>query len=153
VNFSAALGQGPGVDQGDSDADVIRASLADPESFVAVFERHFDTLFGYLARRVGPDAGSELASEVFTTAFAGPSRYDLSRPDALPWLFGIAANLIRKRRRTEARRLRAYARSGVDPVAADDAAGADPALTDALAALRAEDREVLLLYAWADLDY
>jgi RNA polymerase sigma factor (sigma-70 family) len=153
MNFQSAVGQGAGVDLRGSDADVIRASLSDPESFVAVFERHFDAIYGYLARRAGVDVGSELASEVFATAFTARSRYDLSRPDASPWLYGIAANLIRRRRRTEARRLRAYARSGVDRVGSDDELGSDPALAGALAALRSGDREVVLLFAWADLDY
>jgi len=106
-----------------SDAEVIRSSLAEPDVFVTLFERHFDSIHGYLARRAGPDSGSDLASEVFVTAFARRSGYDLARPDATPWLFGIAANLLHRRRRDEARQLRAYARTGVDQ------------------------------FAWADLDY
>ena len=55
--------------------------------------------------------------------------------------------------------LRAYARAGVDPVFADDedaVARADAELqqrelADALAELRPEEREVLLLHTWADL--
>jgi RNA polymerase sigma factor (sigma-70 family) len=137
-----------------SDADVIGGSLADPDSFVALFERHFDVIYGYLARRVGVDSGSELASEVFTAAFAQRTRYDLSRPDALPWLYGIAANLVRRRRRSETRRLRAYARAPVErAVEFEFDQGSNPALASALAALKPADREVLLLFAWADLDY
>lgn len=112
---------------------------------------------GYLARRAGSDVGSELASEVFVTAFARRSRYDLARSDATPWLYGIAANLLHRRRRSEARQLRAYARMGVDPAwVADPADRPDPALAAALGALGAlkpADRETLLLLAWADLDY
>ena len=137
-----------------SDADVISTSLADPDSFVALFERHFETIYGYLARRVGVDTGSELASEVFTTAFAQRARYDLSRADAVPWLYGIAANLLRRNRRSEARRLRAYARApGERPSGVELGQGSDPGLAGALAALKPGDREVLLLFAWADLDY
>jgi RNA polymerase sigma-70 factor (ECF subfamily) len=137
-----------------SDADVIRASLTDPDAFVTLFERHFDSIQGYLARRAGSDAGSELASEVFVTAFAIRSRYDLARSDARPWLYGIAANLLHRLRRSETRRLRAYARSGIDPAwVADSPERADPALAAALGALKPRDREPLLLFAWADLDY
>src|SRR5204862_67091 len=45
-------------------------------------------------------------------------RYDPSISDARPWLYGIAANLIGKHSRAEVRMLRAYARSGADPVLA-----------------------------------
>jgi RNA polymerase sigma factor (sigma-70 family) len=137
-----------------SDADVIRSSLADPHSFVAIFERHFDAIHGYLVRRAGVDAGSELASEVFTAAFAQRGRYELSRADSLPWLYGIAANLLHRRRRSETRRLRAYARTAIDRATHFELGGQpDPALATALAALKPADREVLLLFAWADLDY
>lgn len=136
-----------------SDADVIRRSLAEPNAFVTLFERHFDSIYGYLARRVGIDAGHELASEVFLRAYADRSRYDLERGDAMPWLYGIAANLLHRRRRTETRQFRAYARVGVDPAAADPAERPDPNLAAALGALKPADRETLLLLAWADLDY
>jgi RNA polymerase sigma-70 factor (ECF subfamily) len=55
--------------------------------------------------------------------------------------------------------LRAYARTGIDPVVADDDetvarldAGAQRrALAAALGELRPQDREILLLHAWAEL--
>jgi RNA polymerase sigma-70 factor (ECF subfamily) len=138
----------------DSDADVIRASVTEPEAFVTIFERHFDPIYRYLARRVGVDVGSELASEVFTAAFAQRTRYDLARADAAPWLYGIAANLLRRRHRSERRRLRAYARTPLERAAELDVGQqADPAVAEALAALKPADREVLMLFAWADLDY
>lgn len=154
VNFHAAVGQESHVEHEWSDSDVIRSSLTEPDAFVTLFERHFDSILGYLARRADSDVGSELASEVFVTAFARRSRYDLARSDATPWLYGIAANLLHRRRRSEARQLRAYARTGVDPAwVADPADRPDPALAAALGALKPADRETLLLLAWADLDY
>ena len=55
--------------------------------------------------------------------------------------------------------LRAYARTGVDPVLDDkdaaiervDAEVRQHDLADALAALRPDEREILLLHAWAEL--
>ncbi|HXF74250.1 MAG TPA: sigma-70 family RNA polymerase sigma factor [Actinomycetota bacterium] len=119
-------------------------------------------MYGYLVRRVGPQVAEELAAEVFTQAFRQRGRFDPAREDAGPWLFGIAANLLRRHRREERRRLMAYARTGVDAVAHDeteevdsrtdaDAIGRQLAL--ALATLRASEREVLLLFAWAELSY
>jgi RNA polymerase sigma-70 factor (ECF subfamily) len=124
----------------------------------AAFADHYRELFRYLYRRVGDDA-EELAAETFAIAFRTWSRYDDDRPVA-PWLYGIATNLLRRRRRDEVRQLRAYARTGVDPCAAapdDEAVGhadaelARRALADALAELRPQERDVLLLHAWADL--
>ena len=62
----------------------------------------------------------------------------------------------------EERELRAYARTGVDPCSPShevrateraSSAAAGPALAAALAALSREERDVLLLYAWAELGY
>jgi RNA polymerase sigma factor (sigma-70 family) len=70
-------------------------------------------------------------------------------------------NLLGRHYRDEERQLRAYARTGVDPVldTADvsdarlDAEGFRRRLAEALAELRSEERDVLLLFAWAELDY
>jgi RNA polymerase sigma-70 factor (ECF subfamily) len=139
---------------GATDAELIRSSLDDPEAFVHVFDRHLDEIYRYLARRVGPDAGSDLASEVFTTAFAQRGRYDPAQPRAIPWLYGIAANLMRRHYRTEQRRLRAHARDGARrTLASTEHETPDPELALALTRLSQGDREVLLLFAWAGLEY
>ncbi len=147
-----------------SDADVITASLADPDVFSTLFARHHAAIHRYLARRVGPQLAEELAADVFVTAFGARARYDVSRPEAAPWLYGIAHNLLRGYQRTERRKLRAYARHGVDPLVDEasvaafaaaerrlDAAGSGPAVARALASLRADERDVLLLVVWAEL--
>jgi RNA polymerase sigma-70 factor (ECF subfamily) len=93
----------------------------DPMAFDAVFVRHFDDIHRFVARRLGRDVADDLAATVFVEAFAGFASYDDRRGAIRPWLFGIASNLVRRHRRTEERRLRAFARHGVDPVAdADD---------------------------------
>ena len=117
---------------------------------------------GFLRRRVEPALGDELAAETFLQAFDARARYDRTRPDARPWLYGIAANLLRRHHRTEERRLRAYARAAApdaDARAFDgvearlDAAATRGALASALASLGPGERDVLLLYAWAELSY
>ena len=93
----------------------------DPERFGVVAERHFNEVFRYLARRVGRDVAQDLGAETFVVAFSARTRYDGSRADARPWLFGIATNLIRRHRRGELRMLAAYARSPA-PNPSDEAA-------------------------------
>jgi RNA polymerase sigma factor (sigma-70 family) len=144
-----------------TDGDLVARSCTDPAAFVALFERHFDVVYGYLARRVGPALAEELAAETFTTAFEKRRRFDPDVADARPWIFGIAVNLLRTRYRKERRELRALARTGVDPVLGEDQALLEPVerhlaareLAAALARLGAKDREILLLYFWADLSY
>ncbi len=143
-----------------SDADVMRASVADPARFQTLFERHFAVIFRYVGRRLGRQAAEDVSAEVFLQAFEVRGRYDPSYTDARPWLFGIAANIVRRWRRTEERRLRALARQPAEPAAAPDdpvsrldSRATRPRLARALAGLRPDEREVLLLVAWADLTY
>jgi RNA polymerase sigma-70 factor (ECF subfamily) len=145
-----------------TDADAIAASLTAPHAFAAVFERHFDAIHRFLRGRVGAALAEELASETFVRAFSARARYDRAFPDARPWLFAIATNLVRGQRRAEARRLAAYARlDSAEPHGADEEAAAGradasvrgPALARALEHLSEADRDTLLLVAWADLTY
>lgn len=141
-----------------TDAELIATSLDDPRAFVAIFERHFESISRYLRRRLSRMVADDLAAEVFATAFSRRFTFDLSRPDALPWLYGIAANLLRARARLEQRELYALAQTGIDPVgagASDAALGSalEPVLARALLELGPADREVLLLFALGDLSY
>jgi len=120
-------------------------------SFDEAFAAEFALLHRYLARRVGTSAADELSAETFAVAFRNWELLDPVRP-VRPWLYGIAANLMRHHWRKERRMLRAYARTGVDPVSTED----EPAentreLAYALAELRHDEREILLLHAWAGL--
>lgn len=127
-------------------------------SFDAAFEAEFASLHRYLARRVGASTADEVAAETFSVAFRNWDRLDSERP-VRPWLYGIAANLVRHHWRKEQRMLRAYARTGLDPVLAEedavveriDAETRKRELAEALAALRRDEREILLLHAWAEL--
>lgn len=146
----------------DDDARVIADSLVQPELFGELYQRHAAVIHRYAARRLGEHAAEDITADTFLSAFRVRTRYDLTRPNARPWLYGIAANLIGKQRRAEVRALRALARTGHDPVAdiwtdrSDSrvtAQAAQAQLAGALAALSAGDRDVLLLVAWADLSY
>lgn len=145
-----------------SDADVVRASRTDPEAFAALFDRHAPRVHRYLARRLGEQAAADLVGETFLIAFRRRDRYDPGRPDALPWLYGIATTLVGQHRREEARRHRlhlALPPEPAEPFPADQvaarvgAAGIRRALLDAVAALPAGERDVLLLIAWEHLSY
>jgi len=149
------------VDQTTLDSDAISASNRAPAGFAMIFDRHFDAVHAYLQRRVGPDLADELSAQTFLVAFDKRAGYDPAEPDARPWLFGIATNLLRRHHREEVRQFRAYSRSAVDPVldafdgveARLDASEMRRELVDALAGVPAEELDALLLFAWADLSY
>lgn len=138
------------------DADAIDRSLCgDPEAFATVFDRHFPAVFRFSAARLGADLAEDVAAQTFTVAWAERGRYDRTRPNARPWLFGIATNLIRDHRRAERRRWAAYDRVAVERPphqrSLDDEAPSR--VGQALARLSIEDREIILLLAWAELTY
>ncbi|WP_432891190.1 RNA polymerase sigma factor [Kribbella sp. CA-245084] len=146
-----------------TDVELIRGATR--EEFALLFDRHAVTIHRYVARRLGVADADDLLSQTFLVAFERRDRYVGPATGALPWLYGIATNLIHRRRRSEVRQYRAYSRSEPagrdthdDPLATDvasrvDAEAAKRALARALAGLRAPERDVLLLYAWEDLSY
>jgi RNA polymerase sigma factor (sigma-70 family) len=148
---------------GRSDAAVIAASLDEPEVFGALFDRHATVVFRYLVRRVGVDEADGLLGEVFRVAFEKRATYDTERPNARPWLYGIATNLLARHRRREARQIHAMARllahsaPATDPMdGVTDAVDANelwPRVAQAVAALPEGERDALVLHVWEELSY
>lgn len=155
-----------GTDQGtrgdpSSDADLVAASVAAPDLFGEIFDRHVVTIHRYVARRLGASEAEEVTSETFRIAFEQRQRFvDERGGSARPWLYGIASNLIRRRHRSESRRMAALERIGPDRVGLDPEALVDDALVakaaaqrlpHAIASLDPAEREVLLLVAWEEM--
>jgi RNA polymerase sigma-70 factor (ECF subfamily) len=152
----------PESNEADDDASVIARSRDEPSLFAVIFDRHARHIHRYLARRLGPTAADDALSDTFLIAFDKRAKFDPSRPDARPWLYGIATNLVSRHRRTEVRELKL--RLALGPPAAEDghaqrvadrvtaqARGAE--LDRALASLRPRERDVLLLVAAEGLGY
>jgi RNA polymerase sigma-70 factor, ECF subfamily len=142
-----------------TDSEAIAASLAEPRAFGIVFEHHFWPIHGYLRRRLDRQLADELASQTFLIAFDRRATFDPRSASARPWLFGIATNLVREHRRGAARELRAVARLAPEPdpgiegvEARVDASRMRGLLAASLAELPQEEADVLLLWAWAELD-
>jgi RNA polymerase sigma factor (sigma-70 family) len=145
-----------------SDADVVRASIGDPSRFGEIFDRYGDDILRYASARLGGDLAEDVTAETFLAAFGARGRYDLSRGNARPWLYGIAVRQIGKHSRAERRYRQALSRVQVEMVTADfgdrvaDRVTAEqlrPRLSAVLAGLSRQDRELLLLVAWTDLTY
>lgn len=142
------------------DSELVARSLEEPRDFELIFDRHFGKVHRYLHRRAGSEVADELAAETFAVAFERRA-HCRANGSVLPWLYGIATNLLRRRRRTESRQLRAYGRTGIDRWASyeeeaasrADGSRLDGQLAAALAAMRPRERDALLLYALAELTY
>lgn len=125
-----------------------------------LYEQHAPAVHGYLARRVGRQDAGDLLAEVFVAALTARARF---QPHAsashLPWLYGIAGNVVRQHLRTRrpGSLIEAPEREDttVDWDAVDDRLDATArrgSLRTALAALSPTDRELLLLVAWEGLN-
>lgn len=149
------------------DGAVIARSVREPELFGTIYDRHAPALAAYLGRRLAPEAVEGLLADVFVAAFEGRQRFDETSDSALPWLYGIARNLVRRHHRSADRERRATGRVAslrvVEAASArglDDLVGASTDNASTLTAVQrfiddqsAIDREVLLLYAWEELSY
>ncbi|MFC0530156.1 RNA polymerase sigma factor [Phytohabitans kaempferiae] len=137
-------------------------ATTDPADLAGVFDRYARELLRYCTRRVGEQVAEDVVAETFLVAYEQRHRYDAARGEVLPWLYGIATNLLRRHRRTEIRALRALAHAdGGSPVDGPaqratervDAARAVARLSAVLAKLPRRQRDVLMLYAVAELEY
>ena len=79
-----------------TDSDIIRRSRASPAEFGALFDRHARIVFRYVAARAGAEAADEVLSETFVIAFEQRLRFDLTIPDARPWLLGAPTRPSRR---------------------------------------------------------
>ena len=139
-----------------------RARAGDGEAFGMLFERHAGTIYNFCFRRVGNWATAEdLVSIVFLEAWRRLDK-PLPRGKELPWLFGIATNVVRNRRRAERRHaaaLRRVPKPSPEPSFANDS---DQRVDDEelmgralgrVARLPRHEQEVFALCAWSGLSY
>ncbi|WP_440902111.1 RNA polymerase sigma factor, partial [Actinosynnema sp.] len=88
----------------------MRAGLLDEDAVERLHSGTAGRLHRCLARRVGVEIADDLVAEAFLVLWrdrAGSPH----EPDATAaWLYGVAANLVRRHVRTEERRLRAWTR-------------------------------------------
>lgn len=137
----------------------------EPADFEAAFHEHFAPVYRFICRRVGPGLAEDLAADTFATAYRRRASYQPGRASLRAWLYGIAANVLRNHWRAEQRLLALDAQLHAGEDAAEALAIVDvandrliatalaPRIAAALQRLTAEQREVLLLHAWAELSH
>jgi RNA polymerase sigma-70 factor (ECF subfamily) len=146
-----------------SDADLwTRSRAGDRDAFGALFERHAKALYNYCFRRIGSWATAEdMLSVVFIEAWRRRDQ-DLPSDKVLPWLYGIATNVVRNQRRSERRYASALRRVPGIRSEPDFAAISDERIDDqwqaqgALNLLRKlprREQDAFVLCAWMELSY
>src|SRR5262245_3763996 len=144
-----------------SDAELIRAAGKDAAAFGALYERHALRIYTWCRRRL-EWAASDLTAETFAQAWLGRDRFrDEHDGSALPWLFGIARNVLLETVRLDRVETRARERLGLplDLAAEEGFAEVEDrlsprlALTAALDGLPEHEREALELRVVGELPY
>jgi RNA polymerase sigma-70 factor (ECF subfamily) len=152
----------------ESDRDLWqRVRRNDREAFALLFERYADSVYNYCFRRSADWAAAEdMVSSVFVETWRRRTDLEITSESdrLLPWLLGVATNLLRDRNRSAARLARALLRERnrsrtYEPDFADNAVGrvADEqrmlAIHASIRELPQVEQEALALYAWAGLTY
>src|SRR6476469_10635787 len=79
----------------DSDATLVAAAREEPRAFLALYDRYFERVLGYVRLRIRDEATCEdVTSTVFTTALAQLGRFR-GHGSFAGWLFQIARNAVR----------------------------------------------------------
>ncbi len=105
----------------------------------------------YLRRRLYPLVDADLDDLVEEVLLVAWRRFDDIPADAtIPWMIGVARNVLRnaQRKRRRATAVEDRVRPATSTAAAEDLVIADEGVRQALAALSDDDREILLLHAW-----
>jgi len=83
---------------------LIEAAQQDRAQFADVYERYFELVYGYIARRIRDRAMTEdLTSEVFRKALTNIDRFKFTGAPFGAWLLRIASNLMADRAKRNAR--------------------------------------------------
>ena len=147
--------------RGRSDASLLLDAGHDPSAFSELYVRHVAEVYGWLRRRL-EWAASDLTAETFARAWLSRGRYrDVRDGSALPWLLGIAANVLADTTRRNRIETRARARLGLPlDLASEDGFTAveerlSPrvALARGLGSLPAHERDALELRVVDELSY
>jgi len=120
--------------------------------FEALAAEVVDPLRRFLARRTDPATADDALAEALLVCWR---RLEEVPGDPLPWAYGVARRCLANAERGARRQQRLAAKVAVldpPPVSMPGPEdGGDPELAEAFASLRAEDAELLRLWAWERL--
>ena len=131
---------------------VRRAQTGDREAFAFLYARYADNIYGYVRSIVqNHHEAEDVTQQVFAKLFAVIGKYEQREVPFFAWILRVARNVavdhIRGQRLVPVEEVRTSDEGGGDPAAG----GRMRELTDALAGLPADQREVLVLRHFAGL--
>lgn len=133
------------------DDSLVEAARHDRQAFGALYDRYFDAIYAYIARRTGDEAEAEdIAAQVWERALKSIERYQVRGVPISAWLYRIAGNQLANHRR-HARILRFVPLAPTHGSVEHEGDVEGDAVRAALDALSEADREVLSLCYFAGL--
>jgi RNA polymerase sigma factor (sigma-70 family) len=140
-----------------------RAVAGEPQAFGRLFDRHANAIFAFCLRRTGDrSAAEDLMSATFLHAWRRRAHMQPGTAGPVPWVYGIAANLVRRHLRGVDRRRAAMARispPGAEPDPSEeivdrlDGASRVARTLEALRSLPEGDQELFVLCVWQGFTY
>ncbi|HEY4660401.1 MAG TPA: RNA polymerase sigma factor [Terriglobales bacterium] len=83
------------VEREDDDRVGINIAQTKPLDFAELYERNFDRIYAFIARRVGSrDQAQDLTAEVFHQALSSIGSFRWQDSPFISWLYGVAANVL-----------------------------------------------------------
>lgn len=150
AHLSKNPSEGVKEDRGAEEEALVLAARRDRAAFGQLYDRYFDAIYHYIARRVLDDAVAEdLAAEVWERALRAIDRFELRGLPFAAWLYRIAGNLIINHHRRA--RLWRWVPLG-NPAASSPAYSQTElrtVLDEAMAQLSPADQEAIALYYYA----
>jgi RNA polymerase sigma-70 factor (ECF subfamily) len=131
--------------------DLVELARSDREAFGILYDRYFDAVYHYIARRVGsPRVAEDIAGAVWERALTAIDRYEVRGVPFAAWLYRIAGNLVANhhRRQRLRRRVQFDRHHDVSPESKIDDRRM---LYEAMDKLSDSDREVVSLYYFAGM--
>lgn len=127
------------------------------DEFMRLFEAYRQSVWSYCHRRIRPDDVPDAVAEVFTIVWRKLDRVPSGALE-LPWIYGVARNVLRNARRSTGRREKLQKRllhvtQSTEP-AADvhvERRLAEQELLRAVDSLKPIERELLRLRTWEEL--
>ena len=94
----------PGADREAEERRLIEAAQRDPARFADLYERYFELVYAYIARRLRDrNEAEDVTAEVFHKALRSLPRFKWTGAPFAAWLFRISANMIADRAQRAAR--------------------------------------------------
>jgi RNA polymerase sigma-70 factor, ECF subfamily len=129
------------------------------QRFDDLYQTNYPAIFRYVLRRLAPGSkiedAADITADVFATAWTRIQKVP-PFPDDRFWLYGVARRALQHHRRSYSRRqrlnLRLYSEAAVGQSLTEDSTVDGDRVSDAIAGLRASDREVFSLIVWDELD-